>query len=212
MKNLVKFFHQVGKLKEMKRTGWVIRGIKNSESIAEHIFRTSLMAWILGSERKGINIERVLKMALIHDLCEIYSGDITPYDSILPKSKKEREKLLKTWPRFSSKEKKRLSEQKFKKEKKGLEKLIKDLPVKLKSEVMALWMDYENGKTVEGRFFKQADRLENLLQATEYWKKDKSLSQTSWWDQARELFDDPFLLKFIEEMDEKFHKKSKPII
>ena len=212
MENLVNFFHQVGKLKEIKRTGWVIRGIKNSESIADHIFRTSLMAWILGSEKNGLNIERVMKMALIHDLCEIYSGDITPYDSILPKSKKEREKILKTWPRFSLEERKKLAEQKFKKEKKGLEKLIEDLPNKLKKEVMGLWMDYENGSTIEGRFFKQADRLENLLQATEYWKKNKSLSQTSWWDQVRELIDDPVLLKFIEEMDNKFHKKSKPKI
>jgi len=210
MKKLVNFFRQIGKLKEMPRTGWVIRGIKNSESIADHIFRTSLMAWILGNDKKGLNMERVLKMALIHDLCEVYAGDITPYDSILPKSKKEREKILKTWPRFSLEKRKKLSDQKFKKEKKGLEKLIKNLPPKLADEVMALWMDYENGSTAEGRFFKQADRLENLLQATEYWEKNKNLSQTSWWDQARELFDDPILLQFIEDMDQEFHGKTKP--
>ena len=66
-------------------------------------------------------------MALIHDICEVYSGDITPYDSILPKDKRGRQTLLKTWPRFSEKEKRKLAEKKYEKEKEGLEKLIKDL-------------------------------------------------------------------------------------
>ena len=42
---------------------------------------------------------------------------------------------------------------------------------------MDLWSDYEHGKTKEGRFFKQMDRLENFLQATEYWKKYKNLEE-----------------------------------
>ncbi len=212
MKNLVNFFHKVGELKEMPRRGWVIRDIKNGESIAGHIFRISLMAWVLGSEKKGLNIERLLKMALMHDLCEVYSGDITPYDSILPKSKKARKELLKTWPRFSEAEKKKLAEEKHKKEKAGLEMLIKDLPLHLKIEMKNLWLDYEKGLTPEGRFFKQADRLEGFLQALEYWKRYKKFPQSPWWLQARELFDDPILLDFIDSMDKEFHKKRKPTI
>lgn len=206
MKDLVNFFHQAGKLKEMPRRGWVIREIKNPESIADHIFRTSLIAWVLGS-KKRLNIERVLKIALIHDLCEIYAGDITPYDSILPKDIKKRRELLKTWPRFSEKEKKRLSEKKHKKEKAALEKLLKDLPGNLAGEIKHLWNDYEKGLTREGRFFKQADRLENFLQSAEYWKKYKKPPQGPWWEWAKEFFDDPVLLEFVEEMSKKFHHK-----
>ena len=207
MKDLVNFFNQVGKLKDMPRRGWVINDIKNPESIAAHIFRASLMAWILGNKKK-LNIERVLKTALIHDICEVYSGDITPYDSVLPQDAKKRKELMKTWPRLSEKEKKRLREKKYKREKAALEKITKDLPRELSSEIKHLWHDYEKGLTKEGRFFQQADRLENFLQAMEYYKQQKKPPQSPWWEWAREFFDDPISLEFIKEMEKKFHHKS----
>ena len=210
MKNLINFFHHVGKLKEMPRRGWVINDIKKGESIAEHIFRSSLMAWILGSQKKGLNIERLLKMALMHDICEIYAGDITPYDSILPKNGKKRKEMMKTWPRFTKAQKLRISKEKHKKEEKGLNKLISDLPAGIKKEMKNLWLDYEKGLTPEGRFFRQTDRLENFLQALEYWKKYKKPPQGPWWEWAREFFDDPYILEFIEEMAKELHKKLKP--
>jgi putative hydrolase of HD superfamily len=204
MKDLINFFHQVGKLKDMPRRGWVINNIKNPESIADHVFRASLMAWILGSKKK-LNIERVLKTALIHDICEVYAGDATPYDSILPKNAKARKELMKTWPRLSEKDKKKLREKKYKKEKGSLEKITKDLPKELSDEIRHLWFDYEKGLTKEGRFFKQADRLENFLQAMEYHKKYKNPPQGPWWEWAREFFDEPVSLEFIEEIAKKFH-------
>jgi len=211
MDEIIKFFIEIGKLKRMPRRGWVIREVKNPESIAEHTFRVAIMAWVLaGKKDKKMNIEKLLKMALVHDLCEVYSGDITPYDSILPKDKKKRRELLKTWPRFTESQRKRLSENKFKKEKAGLEKLIKKLPGGLKQEMKSLWMDYEHGKSPEGRFFKHADRLESFLQAAEYWRANNNVPQKPYWIQAEELHDDPVLLKFIEQIDKEFHKKVKP--
>jgi putative hydrolase of HD superfamily len=213
MQELVNFFSEVGKLKEMPRRGWVIREIKNPETIAEHIFRATLLAWILArSKKSGLNLERVMKIALIHDLCEVYAGDTTPYDSILPRNKKKWKEIVKTWPRFSEAKKKELALKKYKKEKKGLEKLILNLPQDLRKEMKNLWLDYEKGLTPEGRFFKQADRVENFLQAVEYWKKYNRTPQKPWWLQAREMFDDPVLLDFIKAIDKKFHKKKKPKI
>jgi putative hydrolase of HD superfamily len=209
MKDLVNFFHQSGKLKEMPRRGWIINDIKNPESIAAHTFRASLMAWILGKKKK-LNTERVLKIALIHDLCEVYAGDTTPYDSLLPKNAKKRKELMKTWPRLSEKEKKKLSSKKHKKERLALEKITKDLPREMSNEIRHLWFDYEKGLTKEGRFFKQTDRLENFLQAMEYWKKYKKPPQGPWWEWAKEFFDDPVSLEFVEEMAKKFHHKIKP--
>ena len=145
MKNLVKFFHHVGKLKEMPRRGWVINDIKSGESIADHTFRASLMAWVLGNKKKGLNIERVLKMALMHDICEVYAGDITPYDTVLPKNIKKRKEFMKTWPRFTEAQKLKISREKHKKEEKGLKKLTKDLPSDIKKEMENLWLDYEKG-------------------------------------------------------------------
>jgi len=206
VKNLINFFIEIGKLKEMPRRGWVINDIKNPESIADHIFRASLMAWFLGSKRK-FNIERLLKIALIHDICEVYAGDTTPYDSILPKDAGKRRELMKTWPRLSYKEKQRLKREKHNKEKLALEKITKDLPRELKSEIMHLWYDYEKGLTKEGRFFKQADRLENFLQAMEYHKRYKKPHRGPWWEWAREFFDDPTSLEFVDEINKKFHHK-----
>lgn len=215
MEDIIDFLTEVGKLKKMPRRGWVINRIKNPESIADHSFRAALLSWVLAKRKKGMNIERLLKIALVHDLCEVYAGDITPYDSVIPKNSRKLEELMKTWPRFTNAQKKKNVLRKMKKEKIGLDKLVAKLPPDLKSlqnEIKSLWMDYENGLTPEGRFFKQADRLENFLQAVEYWKTYKKPPQQPWWLWAREFFDDPLLLSFIKEMDKKFHKKRKPRI
>ena len=212
MYNLLKFFTESGKLKSIPKRGWVLREIKNPETIASHTFRAVLMAWVLGARKTGLDMERLLKIGIVHDLCEVYAGDTTPYDSILPKDKKGIRALMKTWPRFSEEEKNKIAKDKHKKEKDGLEKLTKDLPKSLRYEMKNLWMDYEQGLTPEGRFFKQADRLENFLQAIEYWVKNPNMAQGPWWLQARELIDEPVLLDFIKEMDKEFHKNKKPKI
>ncbi len=210
MDEIIKFFIEIGKLKRMPRRGWVIRDVKNPETIAEHTFRATIMAWVLADQKdKKMNMAKLLKMALVHDLCEIYAGDTTLYDSILPKDKKKRAALLKTWPRFTEKEKKRLAEKKYKKEKAGLEKLTKNLPAKLKDEMMSLWLDYEKGKSREGKFFRHADRMEGFLQAAEYWRDNKTVPQEPYWLQADELHDDPVLLKFMGQIEKEFHKKKK---
>lgn len=206
MEELINFFIEVGKLKDMPRRGWVINRIKNGESIADHIFRATLMAWIL-SEKKNLDREKVMKILLIHDLCEVYSGDITPYDTVLPKNEKELAKLMRTWPRFSNEKKTKLAEEKYQNEWKAMLKMTEKLPSKLKQEIRSLWVDYKKGLTKEGRFARQADKIENLLQALEYWKKYKKPPLMPWWWWAREYFSDPLLVEMVETLDKKFCQK-----
>lgn len=206
MEKLINFFIEIGKLKRMPRRGWVLNQIKNPESIADHTFRAAIIGWLLGEKKGGLNMERLLKMALVHDLCEVYAGDTTPYDSVLPRSKKRLEELMKTWPRFPILQKRKIALKKYRKEKKALEKLIAKLPSDLKKEIRNLWIDYEKGLTPEGRFFRQADRMDNFLQALEYWKKYKKPPLGPWWLWAREFFDDSILLEFMKVLDKKFHK------
>ena len=206
MKDLLTFFIKVGELKSTKRRGWVLRKIKDPETIAAHTFRTTIMAWFLCCKDK-LNINKVLKMALIHDLCEVFAGDATPYDKLLPKDKKKRKKLLDKWPRLSEIKKKKIFSEKYKKEDKALKKLISKLPINLKSEIAILWNDYEKGLTKEGKFVRQLDRIENLLQALEYWKKEKKFKIEPWWIQIEELIDDPVLLEFMEALEKNFHQK-----
>jgi len=206
MKNILDFLIKVGKLKEKKRRGWVLRNVKNPETIADHTFRMAMMSWLLGEQRK-LNINKIIKMSLIHDLCEVYSEDITPYDKLLPKDKRQWKEMFNKWPRLPKKEKEKIFLEKYKKENEALEKLILKLPPPLKKEIRNLWIDYEEGLTREGRFVRQVDRVENLLQALQYWKKGKQFAIESWWIQIEELVDDPILLEFIKVLDKKFHQK-----
>lgn len=126
MKEILNFLIEVGKLKGRKRRGWEIHQIKNPETTAEHIFHLALLAWVLG-EKKGLKLERVIKMALIHDLCEVYAPDLTPYDPLLPKDHKKAMKVLKRWPKFTPSLKIKTHERKYKLEIHGLNKLISKL-------------------------------------------------------------------------------------
>jgi len=210
MKNLVKFFTELGQLRKVKRRGALLIGAKDPASVADHSFRTAFIVWILASSKKNnLNAERALKIALIHDICELYAGDMTPYDfySFLPKDKKKWPETFDKWPRFTNLKKTKSVAQKHKKEKQSLLKLISFLPPKLKKEIFDLWLDYEKGLTKEGRFVKQANRTETLLEALEYGKESKKPLYKSWWVGTEEMVDDPALLDFIQEMTKKFHKK-----
>ena len=186
----------------------MLRGIKDPETIAAHTFRATIMSWVLCC-KKSLNLNKIFKMCLIHDLCEVCAGDTTPYDNFLPKNKKRWQKILSKWPRLTKKQKEKFFLKKYRKEDKGLKKLISKLPPAIKEEMKNLWEDYEKGLTPEGRFVRQVDRVENLLQALEYWKNKKDFAMGPWWIQIEELIDDPILLEFIQALEKKFHLKFK---
>lgn len=208
MKGLVDFFHEIGKLRRIPRRGWVLIGVKKDPaSVTDHSFRSAIMTWILG-KKKRLNSERAIKMTLIHDLCELYAGDITPYDrKSLPKDKKEWPKLFDSWPRFTKSKKLKNFLKKHKKEKTALTKITSGLPLELKKEILNLWYDYEKGSTKEARFVRQINRLETLLQAFEYGKETKKRPFRSWWVGTEEQIEDPFLVKFMEKIAEKFYHR-----
>jgi len=208
MKNLIKFLTEIGKLKEVKRKGWKLRGVKNPETIAAHSFRMAIMAWLLANQKK-LDVNRVIKTALIHDLCEVYAGDTTPYDKLLSKNKKEIREIFNKWPRFPQKQKKKNFSEKYKKESKALRKLTQNIPPLIQKEIRLLWEDYERGSTPEGRFVRQVDRLENLLQALEYSKRGEKFSIEPWWIQIEELIDIPILIEFMKALEKEFPSPEK---
>ena len=91
MKNFVSFFESIGKLRKVSRRGGILIGSKQPATVTDHLFRTAIMSWVLGKEKKNLDLKKILEIALIHDLCELYAGDKSPYDysSILPKDKKK---------------------------------------------------------------------------------------------------------------------------
>ena len=208
MKEILNFFIEVGKLKRKFRKGWLIHGIKNSESTAEHIFRMTIIAWVLGKNKK-LNMEKVIKIALIHDLCEVYAPDMTPYDPLLPKDRKKAMEILKKWPKFTPSLKIKKYKNKYKIELFALKRLVSRLPLHLGKEILNLWFEFEKGLSKEGRFVKQVDKAENLLQGLEYWKKHGKIQHKLWMRWAKEILDDPVLIEFMRTLEEKFCKKCK---
>lgn len=86
----LKFYVTATKLKDMLRTGWLNWHIskERSESIAEHVYGTSILAIALDSELDiDIDLNKVLRMIVLHELEEIIIGDLTPYDDVTEEDK-----------------------------------------------------------------------------------------------------------------------------
>jgi putative hydrolase of HD superfamily len=73
-KSVLKFLFEAGTLKRVKRSGWWYAKIKNPESVAEHSFRTAVIAFVLAKEEK-LDAEWAATSALFHDLRESRIGD-----------------------------------------------------------------------------------------------------------------------------------------
>lgn len=205
MVDLINFFSEIGKLKFIKRR-WNLRGVPESdaESAADHAFRLALMSWLF-AENEHLDVAKVMKMSLIHDLCNVLIGEMTPYDNVLTGDRKKDRVILAGLPRYSKEEKERMVDERRRQESKALNKLLTLAPPKFAKEVRELWLDYEEMRTREGRFVRQVDRLEPLIQAVEYKRRGKLSDLNVYWVQVKEWLDNPRLVKFVEELDKSFY-------
>jgi putative hydrolase of HD superfamily len=163
------------------------------------------MAWIFGKERNNLDQEKLLKMALCHELSAVYTGDTTPYDRILPKDEKEREKILKKMIRLSKKEKEWIFLKDYKIEKKALTKLTKKLDPQIRKEILDLWHDYRTRSSPEAKFLGQLNILAILLQGLLYEKQFTEFSAAPIWEWAFEHCDDKICISLMDQMKKKFY-------
>src|SRR6266404_5368867 len=127
--SIIKFLHEAEKLKSVLRHSWLSSGRR--ESTAEHSWRMALMAMLLHPYLKyKPNLFKTLKMVLVHDLVEVYAGDI----AIWKKDKSAKLTLLKE-----------------QKELRAINKLASMLPGKQGGEIKALWMEFEGRKSKEAK-------------------------------------------------------------
>lgn len=211
IKKIFSFLMEVKKLKGKKRRGWEIHKIKNPETTAEHIFHLVFLVWLLGGGKK-INLDRAIKMALIHDICEVYSIDLTSYDaaSIKDNDKLTIKNIFEIKPkkgRPTIKQRKKMEKIKKKMEAMAMKKILKKLPDALAQEINDLWVDYEKEISAESRFVKQADKFINFLQGMDYWKDYGKIEHNLWNRRIKEVLDDPLLLSLIKESEKFFYKK-----
>lgn len=146
------YLYEAGLLKRYKRTGWVIAGVPNPESIADHSHRTALVAAVI-AELEGTNPERAAFLALFHDTQETRLTDI-PY-------------IGKRYLKATSNAEVTADQVAGMQE--GLARLIGDAET-----------EYEAKETHEARCAKDADKLECLLQAVEY--RDQGTDTQAWID------------------------------
>lgn len=182
MKNVIDFLKNVGRVKKIKRAGWVREGIAGCESVADHSFRVAVAAMVFGG-KLGADTNKLIKMALVHDIAEGVAGD---------KVVERGEKIDN-----SARDKKNAEEIEI------LRQIFADIPdnndfVKLQREII-------DNKTHEAKIFKQLERLEMAVQALEYEEEyGKDLSE--FFDNAAIHINHPYLKKLLEEI-----KKSRVI-
>jgi putative hydrolases of HD superfamily len=166
---LVQFFDRLATL---PRTGWLLRGVVDPESIAEHCFGVCVVATLLIDDLRArghaVDGERVLRMAILHDAAEAFTGDI-PMPAKTPAldlALEETEGAL--------------------------------LGAVLPPRDLLLWKEAEEGATLEARIVKAADKVQMLIKALTYERQRRGRLDEFWQntknrrhmdlDFARELF------------------------
>lgn len=133
----LQFLRQAERLKDTLRSAYTTNG--RTESVAEHTWRLTLLAVTFADELPDVDLLKLLKICILHDLGEAVNGDIpAPLQSLTAsKSEKERNDFLS---------------------------LVDPLPDKIKFEFVSLWDDYDSGGSPEARVAKALDKLETILQ------------------------------------------------
>lgn len=143
MDQLLEFLHVAGRLKHLPRTGWLLRGLRG-ETIAEHVYRTVLLATIL-SDLEKLDTAKVARMAVIHDLAESILGDI-PQQATHIVGRKRKELL----------------------EGEAVKRVFEKLPEEIRGLYLSAWEEFVGDRSREAQLVREADRLERSIQALEY--------------------------------------------
>ncbi len=138
--NILEFLKSSEQLKNTLRTAYTSNG--RHESTAEHTWRLCLMILLFEDKYPDIDVLRLIKMCIVHDLGEAVNGDIAAVDQIegVEKSGEER---------------------------KDLQTLMAPLPERLANKILNLWDEYDNASSKEASLAKAFDKLETLLQHTQ---------------------------------------------
>ncbi len=92
--NLLKYLFEVGQLKYVKRSGWWLAKVKDPESVAEHSFRTAILAYVIAKRENSPNPEKTCLKALLHDMHETRLLDKHKVASNYSKTSKEIERKV----------------------------------------------------------------------------------------------------------------------
>lgn len=137
-RSLIDFLRVMERLKDAPRHCWTTGGRR--ESVAEHSWRVALMAMLMADEFPEVDIDRVIRMCLIHDLGEAFTGDIPSFNKTQADEARE-ETLLFRW--------------------------VDSLPEPFRGEMRALYREMAARESPEAKLFKALDNLEAVIQHNE---------------------------------------------
>ncbi|MEO2204649.1 HD domain-containing protein [Paenibacillus pabuli] len=138
LQDQIQFLIEIDKLKTIERRTRIIHGDRR-ENDAEHSWHLAMMALVLQSHaNKDVDILKVIKMLLVHDLVEIDAGDTFVYDTAGHTDKYDREI-------------------------KAAHRLFGMLPEVQGEEMLNLWLEFEAKETNEAQFASALDRLQPLI-------------------------------------------------
>ena len=165
--------HVAERLKDATRHGYSSGGRR--ESVAEHSWRITLMAYFMQDEFPQADMNKVMQMCLIHDLGECFTGDIPTFLKTDADEKRE-EQLLSHW--------------------------VSSLPEPYATRLHGLYQEMDAQQTVEARIYKALDKMEAVLQHNEaplatWIPKEYELNMTYGFEQA--AFS-PYLTALREQM------------
>lgn len=141
---LLDFIAEAGMLKRVNRSGWTVLGLKDAETVAEHSFRCTVIAYILALMEK-VSSHRVLLMALFNDMHEARINDL--------------HKMSQRYYDVQKAEDTAFKEQ------------IDPLPARLRKELASVYKEYRQQNTRESVIARDADILECLIQAKEFYEQ-----------------------------------------
>ncbi|XP_012274541.1 HD domain-containing protein 2 [Orussus abietinus] len=174
-KKIHEFLELIGRLKHMKRTGWVIRNINDPETIAGHMYRMAMISFFVDNT-ENLDKTKIMQMALIHDLAECIVGDITPYCGIPV-------------------------EDKHRMEDEAMESICKLIGDK-GPEMLEMFREYEKQESPEAQYVKDLDRLDLIMQAYEYEKRDNTPGKLEeFFSTINGTIKHPFISQIVEEIN-----------
>jgi putative hydrolase of HD superfamily len=136
--DLLEFMIEIERLKGVLRKSRPA-GLERYENSAEHSWHVCISALMLKDyANENVDIDRVIRMLLIHDLGEIDADDTIIYSSEAPELKAQ--------------------------EAAGVKRILSYLPENTRDEYMALWYEFESGETADAKYAKAIDRVPPLLQ------------------------------------------------
>ena len=178
--NYLDFFKTVGKSKRLLRSGFVREKVVNPESIAEHSFRTGVIAMVFSDKfGKNLDKDKLIKMALIHDIGEIITGDVVV----------QRGEIIDLKLRDSKEEQERI----------GIKQIFNQ--IREGSIYAEIFEEMIARKSPEAKVFWQFDKLELALTALEY-EEEQGKQLEEFFLDANTHMKEPLLKKILDEIIE----------